>query len=156
MKKNIVLIFFFMLASYPLYAAENPDKGSGAKTGIFVDQGKTHIKDEEIYPYLIIEQPPPLAAVRGFIYGDVKDDSLKAAMTGIAAEYNLAGWIRKTPEGSFQFHLEGDPEKLKEAVAKIPYCDKESKIEKVESKTAVPTKYIKGFKTLYNNDKQGD
>jgi acylphosphatase len=156
MKKNIVLIFFFMLASYPLYAAENPDKSSGAETGISINKGKTHIKDEEIYPYLIIEQNPPLAAVRGYIFGNVKEDSLKTAMTGLSAEYNLAGWIRKTPEGSFQFHLEGDPEKLKEAVAKIPTCDRESKIEKVESKTAVPTKYIKGFKIIGNEDRQGD
>jgi acylphosphatase len=148
MKKNIVLVFFLMLALYPLYAADNPPKSSGAETGISVDQGKTHIKEEEIYPYLTIEQNPPLAAVRGYIYGNVKEDSLIVAMTGLSAEYNLAGWIRKTPEGSFQFHLEGDPEKLKEAVAKIPSWDKESKIEKVESKTAVPTKYIKGFKTI--------
>jgi acylphosphatase len=77
-------------------------------------------------------------------------------MTVIAAEYNLAGWIKKTPEGSFRFHLEGDPEKLKEAVAKIPSCDKESKIENVESKTAVPTKYLKGFKVINNNDLQGN
>jgi acylphosphatase len=148
MKKNIVLIFFFILAAYPLFAADNQTKSSGAETGISVDQGKTHIKDEVIYPYLVIEQNPPLDAVRGHIYGNVKEDSLIAAMTSLVAEYNLAGWIRKTPEGSFQFHLEGDPEKLKEAVAKIPSCDRESKIEKVESKTAVPTKYIKGFKTI--------
>ena len=98
-------------------------------------------------------EPPPVYAVRGNISGSINDESMVAAMTSLAKEYNLAGWIKKLPDGTMRFHLQGLQKSVKEAVAKIPQCDPGSKITNVETKDAAVTKpmYMSGFKRIEND-----
>jgi acylphosphatase len=161
MNRFIILMrkhfLFVLLVLFPVCLLASGDNSENeAETGIKKEKGKVYIKESEIYPYITIEQNPPVAAIRGFIKGNINDASLTAYMTKLAGEYNLAGWMRKTPEGSIQFHLQGLPENVKTAVTKIPICDPASKIETVESKTAVVTKYMKGFKTIDAENQKGD
>ena len=150
-------LLFILLILFPVCLAASTDN-SDSGTGIEVkkEKNKVYIKETEIYPYLTVEQDPPIAAKRGFIKGDINETSIEASIKKLAAEYNLAGWIKKTPEGTFQFHLQGLPDNVKAAVAKIPACDPGSKIEGVDTKAAVVTKYLKGFKIIEAENRQGD
>ncbi|HEY9159560.1 MAG TPA: acylphosphatase [Desulfomonilia bacterium] len=150
-------LLFLLLTLYPFCLSaesENPDSGTGIE--VKKEKNKVYIQESEIYPYMTIEQDPPIAARRGFIKGDINEASIEASMKKLAAEYNLAGWIKKTPEGTFQFHLQGLPDNVKAAIEKIPTCDPGSKIEGVDSKAAVVTKYMRGFKTIEAENRQGD
>jgi len=146
MKRYIAISILFLL--FPAISAAQNDNETTPESGVKMQTGRTSIQQEELYPYIIIDQEPSLAASRGSIKGDINEQSLFSSMSGLVSEYELAGWIKKTPEGIYRFHLEGNPDKLKTAVAKIQTCDKNSRIDEVQSRTAVPTKYIKGFKVL--------
>jgi acylphosphatase len=143
----IILILFF-----PAMSAAQKDDETTPDSGVKMQTGKSSIQEEELYPYIIIEQEPPLAASRGSISGDIDGQSLVSSMSGLVSEYGLAGWIKKNTDGTYRFHLEGDPDKLKEALSKIQSSDKKSRIDDVQSRTAVPTKYIKGFKVLESDN----
>ncbi len=150
-------LLFFLLILFPLCLAaesDTPDSGSGIE--VKKEKNKVYIQESEIYPYMTVEQDPPIAAKRGFIKGDINEASIEASMKKLTAEYKLAGWIRKTPDGTFQFHLQGLPDNVKAAVSKIPACDPSSRIEGVDSKTAVVTKYMRGFKVIEAENRQGD
>jgi acylphosphatase len=150
-------LFIILLILFPLHLFALDDSSeAGTEIDIKKEKDKVYIKEGVIYPYTTIEQTPPVAAVRGFIKGNINDASLSTSMTKLASEYNLAGWIRKTPEGLVQFHLQGLPDKVKAAVAKIPQCDPASKIDNVDSKAAFVTKYMKGFKIIDGENQQGD
>jgi len=147
-------LLFFLLILFPLCLAAENDNSTGIE--VKKEKNKVYIQESEIYPYMTVEQNPPIAAKRGFIKGDINEASIEASMRKLAAEYNLAGWIRKTPEGTFQFHLQGLPDKLKAAVDKIPACDPGSRIDSVDAKAAVVTKYLRGFKIIEAENRQGD
>ena len=150
-------LLFLLLILFPISlaaATDNPDSGTGIEEK--KEKNKVYIQESEIYPYMTIEQDPPIVAKRGFIKGDINEAGIEASIKKLAAEYNLAGWIKKTPEGTFQFHLQGLPVNVKAAVAKIPTCDPGSKIEGVDAKAAVVTKYLRGFKIIEPENRQGD
>jgi acylphosphatase len=154
MRKYLLFVLLILFPLCLLASADNPENETGIE--VKKEKGKVYIKESESYPYMTIEQNPPFAAIRGFIKGNINDASLAASMTRLTTEYNLAGWIRKTSEGSVQFHLQGLPDNVKTALAKIPQCDPASKIENVDSKAAVVTKYLRGFKIIDGENKQGD
>lgn len=146
-----------MLILFPLSlaaAADNSDSGTGIE--VKKEKNKVYIQESEIYPYMTIEQEPPIIAKRGFIKGTIDETSLEASIKKLAAEYNLAGWIKKTPDGTFQFHLQGLPDNVKSAISKIQTCDPGSRIEGVDAKAAVVTKYLIGFKIIEPENRQGD
>ncbi len=153
--RNFLLFFLLILFPFCLAAeSDTPDSGTGIE--VKKEKNKVYIQESDIHPYMTIEQDPPIAAKRGFITGDINEASIEASMKKLASEYNLAGWIRKTPDGTFQFHLQGLPDNVKAAVEKIPACDPSSRIEGVDSKAAVVTKYMRGFKTIEAENRQGD
>lgn len=153
--RKFLLFFLLILFPFGLAAeADNPDNGTGIE--VKKEKNKVYIQESEIYPYMTVEQDPPIAAKRGFIKGDINEAGIEASMKKLAAEYNLAGWIKKTPEGTFQFHLQGLPDNVKAAIDKIPACDSSSRIEGVDSKAAVVTKYLRGFKVIEAENRQGD
>lgn len=145
--KKYLLIFLLILIPMHLSASnEVPD--SGNDLDLKKEPGKVYIKEGEEYPFMTVEQNPSVYAVRGFITGDINEKGLISSMTKLAKEYNLAGWIRKSPEGGYQFHLQGLPDNVKAAVAGIPGCDPSSKIVDVDSRVAVVTKYLKTFRKI--------
>jgi acylphosphatase len=150
-------LLFLLLILFPLsLAAETDSPNSGTGIEVKKEKNKVYIQESEIYPYMTVEQDPPIAAKRGFIKGDINEVGIEASMKKLAAEYNLAGWIRKTQQGTFQFHLQGLPDNVKAAIEKIPACDPSSRIEGVDTKTAVVTKYMRGFKKIEPENRQGD
>jgi len=112
-----------------------------------------HAEAESYVPegWTVIIEPPPVYSIEGNINGEINDASMVAAMTSLAKEYNLAGWIKKLPDGTMRFHLQGLQKNVKEAIAKIPQCDPGSKVSSVDTKPAYTVnKNIHDFKNIEN------
>jgi len=90
------------------------------------------------------ERPPPTAAIRAIVRGEVQGVGFRYATVRRARELGLTGWVRNAERGIVEVHAEGEQAGLDELVAFLHEGPPFARVADVDA-GAVPSEGHEGF-----------